>query len=177
MIFNSSYITIAAQRIYASGDANGDIAYKIVTSSGYGFVKPGFSNSPALGDSVLTTTVQHNLQFISVPVLATYHMTFKKFEIMPGLGISASILTSSSIQTELENGRNSETVFISRLQGTRGIFLSLMASTEIKYPVSNNWSLALIPSFSYAITPVTQNSVVWTYPYNVSVGIGMNYKF
>lgn len=177
LIFNSSYVAITPQRIYATGDANGDIAYKIVTSSGYGFVKPGFSNSPAIGDSVLTTTVQHNLQYISIPVLATYHIALKKFEILSGLGVSASILTSSSIQTELEKGRNSETVFISRLQGTKGIFLSLIASTEIKYPVTNKWSLALIPTFSYAITPVTQNSVVRTYPYNVSVGIGMNYKF
>jgi hypothetical protein len=35
----------------------------------------------------------------------------------------------------------------------------------------------LIPALSYAFTPLTKNSVVKTYPYNFSIGIGIHYKF
>ena len=177
IFYNSSYIAIAPQKIYAVEDAGGEIGYKFVTSSGYGFIKPNFSSSPALGDSVLSTTANHILQYLSFPILLKYNMVFNRFEISPGIGASANILTSTSIQTELEIGRKKETVFISSLQGTKSIFISLNATTEIKYRINNNWALDFMPAFSYAVSPVTQNSVVKTFPYSLSMGFGLNYKF
>jgi hypothetical protein len=93
-----------------------------------------------------------------------------------GLGFSLNFLTSSSIKTELENATSSETIFISRLQGTRLLHLSVMANAEIKYWLNENWALDAISSAACAFTPVTRSNVVKTYPYNYSFGFGISYR-
>jgi Outer membrane protein beta-barrel domain len=177
LVYNSSYISIQPQKTYASKDADGNVGYELITSSGYGFVNPKFSNAPTVGDSLLTTVAHHKLQYLTLPLLLKYNIYKNKLSMSPGLGIGINFLTGTSIQTELENSQSSETVFISKLQGTQLIHLSLLANTEIKYDLNKKVALDLIPALSYAFTPLTKNSVVKTYPYNFSIGIGIHYKF
>ena len=176
IIFNKHYISILPQKVYATPDNSGNIAYKLLTSSGYGFVKPGFSNMPSMGDSLYTTNVQHDLQYLTIPILLTYSVSKNRMSESGGLGVSLNFLTSSSIKTELENSTSRETIFISRLQGTRLLHLSLMANAEIKYWLNKNWALDAISSAACAFTPVTKSIVVKTYPYNYSLGLGISYR-
>jgi hypothetical protein len=176
LIYNDNYITIQPQTLYASADQSGDIGYKLVTSSGFGFLKPGISNPAALGDSLSTTSIQHHFKYISIPVLLKYKIPFHRLDISAGLGFSLNMLTSSSVQTELESSTAIEKVIISHLQGTRFLHIGLLANAEIKYAVNPKWSVDFIPSISYALTPVNRSRVIQTHPFNMGLGIGMSYR-
>ena len=91
--------------------------------------------------------------------------------------MSANFLTSAKIRTEVEDALNTEKVRISELKGTKLFYLSLMANADIQYNLSSNWSLHMMPAFRYAITQVTKNNVVETYPYSFGAGLGLTYRF
>jgi len=177
LIYSNTAISIDPQKIFAAKESNGQIAYKYNSSSGYAYVTPGFGLPPAVGDSLTTTTAQHNLQYISLPVILKYRLEKKKFSISPGVGITANFLTSAKIQTEVVDALNKEIVNISKLEGAKPFYLGLMAIADIQYKLNNKWSLNCMPSFRYALTPVTKNNVVKTYPYSFGIGFGMSYRF
>jgi Outer membrane protein beta-barrel domain len=175
--YSNTTIAIEPQKIYAVKESNGEIAYKYNSSSGYAFVKPSFGLPPAAGDSLNTTSSQHSLQYFSIPIIIKYKIEKRRFSISPGLGISVNFLTSTKIQTEVEDALNRETVTISKLDGTKPFYLGLIANTDIQYQFNKKWSLNVMPAFRYAITPVTKNNVVKTYPYSFGLGVGLSYRF
>lgn len=177
LIYSNTAITIHPQELYASKVPDGSVAYKYITSSGYGFVKPGFGLPPAIGDSLQSTEAQHKLQSVSVPLMLTYRYDKKKVSIMPSAGISANYITKATVQTEVEDALNKETVSINGLNGMKNYYLGLVADVNLQYNANDKWSINLLPSFKYAISPITRSNVVKTYPYSFGIGAGVSYKF
>ena len=140
IVYSNTTIDIAPQKIYAVQSPGGDYAYKYITSAGYGYIRPGFTAAPALGDSLLTAEAEHTLRHISVPLMIKYKIGRSKFSIMPGAGIAANFLTRTKVETEIKNARDKETVTITKLTGVRKLNWSLTADAEMQYQLNNKMS-------------------------------------
>lgn len=175
--YSNTAITIEPQKVYAVKDNNGGISYKYNTSSGYAFLKSTSGLTPVLGDSIYTTAAQHTLEYISLPVLIRYNITVKKFSLSAGAGLAVNLLTSAKIQTEIKNATGAETVSAKRLQGIKSFYTDVLFNAGIQYKIKGQWSLNLLPSYRYALSPINKNNVVKTFPYSFGLGIGCTYKF
>jgi hypothetical protein len=177
VIFNSIYMNIDPHEIYAVPDGSGKASYEFVTSSGYSFLKSKSLNTAIAGDSLSTTMAKHKIEYLSIPLLFKYTASLKRFSVSPGIGLTANFLTGTSIQTGIKLNSSSETVIISKLNGSKGMYLSASANMDIGYSLNRKWMISLVPSLNYAITPVTENNVVFTYPYCFGFGLGISYRF
>lgn len=177
LVYSYTSIGISPQKMYAMQDPGGDIAFKYITSSGYAYIKPGLGAPSAMGDSIITTEGKHTLQFISVPAVIKYTFTRNKFSFAPGAGIEVNLLTSAKVETEIERPFSPEIVFINKLNGAKSVHWSFVADAEFRYRVNKKLSLNIRPSFRHAMSPMTENNVVETYPYNFGLGLGMTYRF
>jgi hypothetical protein len=174
MMFSKTAISINPQKIYAVQEPNG-IYYKYITSSGYAFLKP-LGLTPSVGDSLRSANAEHNLQYLSIPVLLNYKIDKRKFSYGLAAGLSADFLLHASVKTEVVNAANKEEVYINRLQGMRTFSFSLMANTILQYHVNNRLALEFSPGFKMALKPITKDNVVQTFPYSFGAGLGLNYK-
>lgn len=177
LIYANTAIMIDPQLMHAVRQADGNIAYKYLTSSGYGFVKPGFGLPPAVGDSLQSTKAQHNLQSLSVPLLLVYRIDKKKLSIMPSAGITANFITNATVKTEVSDALNREAVLIHGLKALRNFYVGFMADVNLQYNFNNTWALNVLPTFKYALMPITKSNVVKTYPYSLGIGAAISYKF
>lgn len=177
LIYSNIAIGINPQKIYAFQDPAGDIAYKYVTSSGYAYIKPGFGAPPGFGDSITAAEAKHSLHSLSVPAVIKYTIGRNKFLFIPGAGIEANVITRAKLEIEIEDAANRETVFINKLDGARSFYWSLVADAELRYIVNKKMAFSIRPMFRYAISPITENNVVETFPYSFGAGLGITYKF
>jgi hypothetical protein len=177
LIYSNSNILINPEQMYASQQPNGNIAYKYITSSGYGYVKPGFGLAPVIGDSMQSTKAQHNLQTLSVPIMITYRFGKNKFSLMPSGGIMANFITNATVQTEVVDPLNREAITINGLYGMRHFYVGLMTDINLQYNYNKKWSFNFLPAFKYALTSITKSTVVKTHPYSFGMGAGITYKF
>lgn len=176
LIYSKTSIGINPQEIFAFNDQTGSIAYKYIASSGYGYVTPGFGSPPSVGDSLAAKDTKHTLQHISVPFVIKYRIGKNKFSFLPGAGVAANFQTSAKIITEVGDGSHKEIVSINKLSGTRSFYLSFTADAELRYKISNRASVSFRPSFRYAISPITKDNIVETYPYSFGAGLGLTYR-
>jgi hypothetical protein len=176
-IYSNTAIAISPQKMYALQESAGSVAYKYVTSSGYAYVKPGFGSPPSVGDSLTTAKGKHTLQHISVPLIIKYTVTKNKISFTPGAGIAANFLTSAKVETEIEDPFNREIVSINKLKGIKSFYWSVVADAEVQYKINSKLSVSIRPSLRYAISPITKNSDVETFPYSVGLGIGIKCRF
>ena len=177
LIYSNTAIVIDPQKMFAAQTPDGDISYKYIASSGYAYVKPGFGLPPAVGDSLNATSAQHKLQSLSIPVLLMYKIANKKFSIAPSAGFTANLITSAKIETEVKDASNTETVTINGLNGTKHFFIGFMADVNLQYNLDKRWAFNVLPTFNYAISPITKSNVVRTFPYSWGLGAGLTYKF
>ncbi len=177
IVYSNTTIDIAPQKIYAVQSPGGDYAYKYFTSAGYGYIRPEFGPSPALGDSLSTAEAEHTLRHLTVPVVIKYKIKQGKLSIIPGAGIAANVLTGTKVETEIKNATNKETVIITKLAGTRTLNWSLVADAEMQYQLNNKMSLNVRPAFRYAISSITRNDDFQTFPYAFGIGAGLTFKF
>ena len=177
IVYSNTTIDIAPQKIYAVQSPGGDYAYKYFTSAGYGYIRPGFVGSPALGDSLSTAEAEHTLRHLTMPVVIKYKIKQGKLSIIPGVGIAANLLTGTKVETEIKNATDKETVIITKLTGTRTLNWSLVADAEMQYQLNNKMSLNVRPAFRYAISSITRNDDFQTFPYAFGIGAGLTFKF
>jgi hypothetical protein len=174
-IYSNTTIIIDPQEIYASQKPDGKVAYEYITSSGYGYVKPGFGAPPAIGDSIQSTEAQHNLQSLSVPLLISYTFDINKISVMPSAGITANFVTGANVQTHVTDAFNREAVTINDLN-MRAFYAGFMTDINLQYNFSKRWSFDILSAFKYALTPITKRNVVKTRPYSFAIGTGITYK-
>jgi len=178
LIYSNIGITISPQQIYASPNQNGNVLYKYVVSSGYAYIKPGFASVPSPGDSLTAGDGQHSLKYIAVPLIARYYLiNNSKLILSPGLGLAGNFLTSATVETELAGSSSREHVSIGKLDGIRTFNWSITGDLTLQYFVIRKLSIDLRPFFSYAISPITHNNDVETFPYNFGLGAGASYRF
>lgn len=177
IFYSHTSISIDPQEMYATIEPDGSIGYKYITSSGYSYVKPKFGLAPALGDSLQSSIARHNLQSFGIPFQVFYKVDKRKFSIMPSVGISLNFITSATVQTQVKDAFNRESIMINGLNGMKKVYIGLIADINFQYNYNNKWAFNLLPTLRYAITPITQSNVVKTYPYSVGISAGITYKF
>jgi len=174
--YSSSYINIDPNKIYAVKSNSSDVKFRYNTSSGYGYILPSFSSSPAIGDSLYTRTSVHTLQSISLPVIMRYNFRLKKFSLNPGIGIALNFLTKARLKTEVNDNTSSESEVITKLKGLKNINYSFLFIPELELQVSKRWGFTASPYLKYAITPINNGSVVKTFPYDLGLGFGLKHQ-
>ncbi len=177
LLYSHTAIGISPQKLYALQNPAGGIAFKYITSSGYAYIKPGLGIPPSIGDSVNTTEGKHTLKIISIPLMIKYAVSKNKLSIVPGAGIEANFLTGAKVETEIEMPFSPEIVFINKLDGAQSFYLSIIADAELRYKLNKKLSLNLRPVFRYALSPISKNNVVETFPYSFGLGFGITHKF
>ena len=80
-------------------------------------------------------------------------------------------------ETEIEKPLSPEIIFINKLDGTKSFYLSVVADAELRYRLNKKLSLNFRPAFRYAVSPITKNNVVETFPYSVGLALGITCKF
>lgn len=175
--YSSTNISIDPAKIYAEKDNAGVTKYRYNTSSGYGYLLPSFSSSPAVGDSLSANGANHTLHYISIPIIAKYRMGNKKLTFNPGVGVILNFLTEATLTTDVEDRFNRETEYIAKLESIRKIGISLMFFPEEQYQLSKIWSISAMPYFKYALESINKGNIVKTHPYTIGMGIGAVYKF
>ena len=175
LIYSNTQIGISQQKIYAL-QHGADVSYKYVTSSGYAYIKPGFGTPPAVGDSLSAAEAKHNLQYVSVPAMIKYTVSKKNLSFSPGAGIAANFKTGAKVETEIHDASNLETVTITKLSGTKSFYWSVVADAEVQYTINKKVAVSLRPSLRYAISPITKNNDVETFPRSFGIGVGVKIK-
>jgi hypothetical protein len=175
--FSSSDISIDPTKIYAEKNNAGTIKYRYNTSYGYGYLLPSFSATPSVGDSLFANGANHTLHYIGIPVIIKYKLGNKKITFCPGAGITFNFLTKATLTTDVQDRFNSETEYISKLEGIKKFSSSVIITPEIQYHLSQKWNISVMPYFKYSLGPVNKGNVVKTYPYTFGVGIGGVFKF
>jgi hypothetical protein len=177
LTYSSSNISIDPTKIYAEKNTGGAVKYRYNTSSGYGYLLPSFSSSPAVGDSLFASGANHTLHYISIPVMVKYAMGKGKLTFHPGAGIGFNFLTKATLTTDVQDRFNSETEYITRLEGLKKVSCSLLLVPELQYKLSQKISISAMPYFKYALGPINKGNVVKSYPYTVGLGLGLVYRF
>lgn len=177
LIFSHTVIGISPQKMYAFQDPAGDVAYKYITSSGYAYIKPGSGAPPSFGDSLTTSEAAHSLNQVSVPLSVRYRMEKNKLSVTPGAGIMANFLTSARVEIEIEDASHKEIVFVNKLSGAKSFYWSTVIDVDVQYKLSKKLSLNLQPTFQYALSPITENEIVETFPYSFGIRAGLTLKF
>lgn len=177
VFYTNTEIGISPRNIFASKTPDGKVGFKYNTSSGYGFIKPHFGQPATIGDSIRCTDGEQRLKSLSVPFMVTYTLNRNKFAITAGVGLSFSFVTKSSIKTEVTDMLNYERAQINGLNGLKNFHTAFIADINLQYKITNRWSINLLPQFRYAITPITKDHIVKTYPYIIGIGAGLTYKF
>ena len=176
-VYTSTQIGISPQKMYALQLPGGDVAYKFITSSGYAYIKLGGGQPPAVGDSITTSDAKHLLKHISIPLSLKYKIGKNKLTVSPSAGIEANFITSAKVEVGIDLASNREIVTVNKLKAIRTFYLSAVTGVEASYRVSKKMSVNVQPVFRYALSPITKNNVVETFPYSFGVRAGVTIKF
>lgn len=174
LIYSYTGIGISPQKIYAFQDPAGDISYKYITSSGYAYIKPAGGN-PAIGDS-LTVESKHQLKTINIPLSVKYKIGNNKLTVSPGAGVEAGFITSAKSEVELTDASNHETRTLNKLSGTKKFYWSAIANVELQYKLTSKTSITIQPSYRQALSPITKNNVVETFPRSFGIRAGITIR-
>jgi hypothetical protein len=177
LIYTSTQIGISPQKMYALQLPGGDIAYKFITSSGYAYIKLGIGQPPAVGDSITTSDAKHLLKHVSIPLTAKYKFGKNKLTISPAAGIEANFITSAKVEVGVDLASNREIVTVNKLNGIKSFYWSGTAGAEASYQVNKKISVNIQPVFRFALSPITKENVVETFPRSFGVRAGLTLRF
>ncbi|MGH2552470.1 MAG: hypothetical protein ACRDEB_02070 [Chitinophagaceae bacterium] len=175
--YTSTQIGISPQKMYALQLPGGDIAYKFITSSGYAYVKIASAQAPLPGDSITTSDAKHLLKHISVPLAVKFKMGGKKLSVAPFGGVEANIITNAKVEVGIDLASNREIVTANKLNGIKKIYWSAATGAEINYQLNKKVSIMLRPVYRQALSPITKNNVVETFPKSFGIGAGVTIRF
>jgi Outer membrane protein beta-barrel domain len=177
LVYTSTQIGINPQKMYALQIPGGDIAYKFITSSGYAYIKLGIGQPPAVGDSITTSDAKHLLKHISVPLSVKYKMGKNKLTVSPTAGVEANFITSAKVEVGVDLASNREIVAVNKLNGIKTFYWSGIAGAEASYQLNKKLSVNIQPVFRFALSPITKENVVETFPYSFGIRAGVTIKF
>jgi len=163
---------------YAVLNNSGEVAFKLNTASGFSFLHSPSFIVPMVGDSLATARTHNELHYITVPLVLSYRIPFRRFTILAGAGITYNILTHATLETDIygTNFRQNESEI--PLRGLRKTNFGLLVKAEIQYGVTSKMAFSLIPSFKNTLGPINMNNTsLRAYPYNFGIGGGIVYSF
>ena len=163
---------------YAVKNDAGDVAFKLNTASGFGFLRSPSFIVPMIGDSMGTAKTHSELHYLTVPLIVSYRIPKHRFTIMAGAGMTFNFLTQATLETDIygSNYRQSESEI--PIKGLKKINTGLLVKAEVQYQLSSKISVSVMPSFKNTLGPIHMNSSsLSAYPYNFGIGAGIVYSF
>lgn len=177
LIYTSTQIGISPQKMFALQLPGGDIAYKFISSSGYAYIKLKNGQLPAVGDSITTSDAKHLLKHTSIPLSIKYKLGNNKLTFSPTVGIEANFITSAKVEVGIDLASNREVVTVNKLNGIRSFYWSANTGVEVSYRVNKKLLVNLQPVYRHALSPITKENVVETFPRSFGVRAGITIKF
>jgi hypothetical protein len=178
LAYTRTQIGISPQKMYALQLPGGDIAYKFITSSGYAYIKlKNGQAAPAIGDSITTSDAKHILKHTSIPLTVKYKLEKNKFSVSPSAGFEANFITSAKVEVGIDLASNREIVSVNKMEGIKSFYWSAVAGVEASYQISKKMSVSVQPVFHYALSPITKNNVVETFPRSFGIRAGVSIRF
>jgi Outer membrane protein beta-barrel domain len=177
LVYTSTQIGVDPQKMYALQLPGGDVAYKFITSSGYAYIKLGTGQPPVVGDSITTSDAKHLLKHITVPLAIKYTVGKNKFTISPSAGIEANFISSAKVEVGVDLASNREIVSVNKLNGIKPFYWSAVAGMEASYQINKKIAVNVQPVFRYALSPITKDNVVETFPRSFGIRAGVTIKF
>ncbi len=173
LTLSTTNIDLAPETIYAQTDNYGKIKYQINTSSGYGYILPSFNNNPSIGDSLLSISTSHTLQYVGIPEAIKYSIHKGKFAVNARAGLVTNFLTKGIISTEVEKGNDNEIETTDKIHGLKSFYLSGITGVGLDYNVYKNWSVSFSPTFRFALNSINKNLPIKSYPNSVGFSLGV----
>jgi len=171
-------ISIEPKKIFAKLDNDGKLKYRFDCSSGYTYISTKTVTSPAaVGDSVNVTASSNSLQYVGIPLLASYTFSLGKFSIIPTAGTGINFLTKQRIETELVQGTTKEKQTINTIQGLKKTYFNAFAGVSLEYNVSKRVAVNVTPSGKFALSSINKDAAVKSYPNSFGVAAGIKIKF
>jgi Outer membrane protein beta-barrel domain len=174
--YTTKKINIEPKKIYADLDNDGNIKYRLNCSSGYTYVTPKSGATPSVGDSVQTNKSLTSLQYIAIPFSLKYSFSVKKITVFGTVGTSVNFLTRGYMETEIADNTYTDKKANSPINGLKSTCLGGSGGMGIEYNIGKKMALTFMPSYNFAITSITQNSVVKSYPNSFSMAAGARFK-
>ena len=163
---------------YAVKNEAGDVAFKLNTASGFGFLHSPPFIVPMVGDSIATAKTHTELHYITVPLVLSYRIPMHRFTLLAGAGMTFNVLTHATIETDVYGANYKLNESEIPLKGLKKINPGLLVKTEIQYRLTSHMAVSLIPSFKNTLGPINMNSSsLSAYPYNFGIGAGVVYLF
>lgn len=175
--FSNTKIAISREVIYPFIRQNGNVAYKFNSSSGSTCLsfKNGTATNP-VNDSIYINRGTEELNYLKIPLLASFSINSKKWSISPSLGFSYNYLTGMKVKTEIQHGATNEIISINNLRGSRKTYAGFVSSLNVGYNINRYWAVNVTPSYCFSITPVTENKLIKTYTQSLGIGVGLGLR-
>ncbi len=161
---------------YAVNDNYGHVQFKLNTISGYGYLQPSSALQPNVGDSVLAGKAYSQLHYLTIPLLLSYNIPFKRFSLLVGAGVSFNLLTSAGIETKTYGLGYPEKEYAVNMMGLKKTNYGILVKADLQYHINSSIGIDIIPSFRNTLSPINLKTAVTAYPYNFGIGIGLTYR-
>jgi Outer membrane protein beta-barrel domain len=171
----NSYID--SSKSYAVKDYNGDIQFKLNTSTGYGYLKPSSVIPPNVGDSILTAKTYSKLHYLTIPLILSYNISMKRFSLLVGGGVTLNIKTSGTLETRTYGPGYPEKEYNVNILGLKKTNFGMILKADLEYQVNSRFGIDLIPSFKNTLGPINLPGALSAFPYNFGIGLGVSYRF
>jgi Outer membrane protein beta-barrel domain len=174
--YSWSSTNIDSSICYAVNDNSGRVQFKLNTISGYGYLQPSSAPQPIVGDSVLAGKAYSQLHYLTIPLILSYNIPFKRFSLLIGGGVSFNILTSAAIETKTYGYGYPEKEYEVNMMGLKKTNYGILVKADLEYHINTRVGIDLIPSFKNTLSPINLQTAVSAYPYNFGIGIGLTYQ-
>jgi hypothetical protein len=142
----------------------------------------GASSSTEISDGrVINVTSEYDLyndlQILTIPLMASYKVIDRKFDVSVVAGLSADFIISNTIRggseeiNEVKFNQNDR-------QSYRNIFASSMAGLEVSYPFADKYAVSVMPTYKRALSNITtENATFNSMPAFVGLNMSLTYMF
>lgn len=187
--YSTQQSTIQPKTVYARHDerrgggpgnppppGNGDLRYKLNCAAGYVFLDPKSNTAINFGDSLNTLRAENSISYINIPLQASYLFRKGKLEFGPVAGITTHILSKAKLNATLQESSGAKTPQTATINGLKKTYLSGMIGAQGIYSITDRLSVYVLPSTSFSLSPVNQNTPAKMYlrQLGVQTGIRLN---
>ena len=116
-------------------------------------------------------TVDHRLQYVSVPIQVGYVLMDDKVDVVVYGGISNDVLVGHKVSAPEENIASANVTDSSTF---RNYSLSGIVSAEVSYALNDNYSVSVFPQVRKTLTSLTKE--VDTKPLALEMGVRLSYN-
>lgn len=177
LTFIEKKINIQPKKLFADKDNDGNIQFRLNCSSGYAFVAPKAGIAPFIGDSIQTNSSTTHLQYSSIPLSIKYSYSNKKITLFGVAGTALNFLSKGNIKTEIAENSYTDKITSTSINGLKSSFFNVAAGLGVEYNIFRKFALTFMPTYNFALTSITQNSTVKSYPNSLSLAAGLHYRF